>query len=59
MQNLQKALGYTFHNEAHLRLALTHPSTITSAWNFWATRCWSFASATCFTTSIPSCTRAS
>ncbi|MDD5897554.1 MAG: ribonuclease III [Clostridia bacterium] len=27
MQNLQKALGYTFHNEAHLRLALTHPST--------------------------------
>ena len=27
MQKLQKALGYTFHNEAHLRLALTHPST--------------------------------
>ena len=27
MQNLQKALGYTFKNEAHLRLALTHPST--------------------------------
>jgi len=27
MQNLQKALGYTFRNEAHLRLALTHPST--------------------------------
>ena len=27
MQNLQKALGYTFKDEAHLRLALTHPST--------------------------------
>ena len=27
MQNLQKALGYIFKNEAHLRLALTHPST--------------------------------
>ena len=27
MQKLQKALGYTFRNEAHLRLALTHPST--------------------------------
>ena len=27
MQELQKALGYTFRNEAHLRLALTHPST--------------------------------
>ena len=27
MQNLQKALGYTFRNEAYLRLALTHPST--------------------------------
>ena len=27
MIQLQKALGYTFRNEAHLRLALTHPST--------------------------------
>ena len=27
MQKLQKALGYTFRDEAHLRLALTHPST--------------------------------
>ena len=27
MQKLQEALGYTFRNEAHLRLALTHPST--------------------------------
>ena len=27
MQNLQKALSYTFKDEAHLRLALTHPST--------------------------------
>ena len=27
MQNLQKALGYMFKDEAHLRLALTHPST--------------------------------
>ena len=27
MQNLQKALGYTFRSEDHLRLALTHPST--------------------------------
>ena len=27
MQNLQKALGYTFKDESHLRLALTHPST--------------------------------
>ena len=27
MQKLQEALGYTFANEAHLRLALTHPST--------------------------------
>ena len=27
MQKLQRALGYTFRNEAHLRLALTHPST--------------------------------
>ena len=27
MQELQKALGYAFRNEAHLRLALTHPST--------------------------------
>ncbi|MBQ7867680.1 MAG: ribonuclease III [Clostridia bacterium] len=27
MQKLQKALGYTFQDEAHLRLALTHPST--------------------------------
>ncbi|MBP3646865.1 MAG: ribonuclease III [Clostridia bacterium] len=27
MQNLQKALGYAFKDEAHLRLALTHPST--------------------------------
>ncbi len=27
MQQLQKALGYTFRDDAHLRLALTHPST--------------------------------
>ncbi len=27
MEKLQKALGYAFRNEAHLRLALTHPST--------------------------------
>ena len=27
MQHLQKALGYTFKDPAHLRLALTHPST--------------------------------
>ena len=27
MYELQKALGYKFRNEAHLRLALTHPST--------------------------------
>ena len=27
MQNLQKALGYAFKDEAHLRMALTHPST--------------------------------
>ena len=27
MQKLQRALGYTFRDEAHLRLALTHPST--------------------------------
>jgi len=27
MHKLQEALGYTFHNDAHLRLALTHPST--------------------------------
>ena len=27
MQSLQKALGYTFRDPAHLRLALTHPST--------------------------------
>ena len=27
MQQLQKALGYTFRDPSHLRLALTHPST--------------------------------
>ncbi len=27
MDKLQKALGYAFKDEAHLRLALTHPST--------------------------------
>ncbi len=27
MKELQTSLGYTFHNEAHLRRALTHPST--------------------------------
>lgn len=27
MQRLQQAIGYTFHDQAHLRLALTHPST--------------------------------
>lgn len=27
MQRLQQALGYQFQNQAHLRLALTHPST--------------------------------
>ena len=27
MQHLQKALGYAFKDPAHLRLALTHPST--------------------------------
>jgi len=27
MQALQKALGYTFRDESHLRRALTHPST--------------------------------
>lgn len=27
MQRLQQALGYSFQNQAHLRLALTHPST--------------------------------
>ena len=27
MQQLQQALGYQFQNQAHLRLALTHPST--------------------------------